>query len=544
MFANARGLGRVLLVGGSILSTAWAVGPAAAPHAVGELRLIGVRTLPLHQAFQGTVIGGLSGLDYRPATDEWISETDDKSEYGPTRFYTLRLRYDEKAFRLAEPTAVAFFRQPDGTVYPDRAHALAHGGEIPDFESIRFDPGDGSVWYASEGDRSLNMSPFVRHAARDGRFLFTLPQPPMFRLHPDREAGPRHNLSFEGLTFSPDGQTLWVGMEAPLYEDGPVPTVKAGAVSRLTHYDRAGKILGQFAYPLDAIPVLPATGGLADNGVSEMLAVTDHQFLLVERSGSQDGAGLFHFQIRLYEADISGATEVSGIAALAGASYRPVSKRLVANLNLLGQPWVDNLEGVAWGPRLPNGHDSLVLVSDDNFSEHQQTQFWAFEVLPPVASRPWDQGFAGVVHDSASIRGFVGEDRWLSNFLACRVEWEGRVYGSSEAAYQSAKYPAGERDAFTTLDPDAAKQLSRARPYDTAAWERRKESAMREIVWAKFSQHPDLAANLLATDHKLLEETNWWGDAIWGVYQGRGQNLLGHILMETRERLRTAAKSP
>ncbi len=163
----------------------------------------------------------------------------------------------------------------------------------------------------------------------------------------------------------------------------------------------------------------------------------------------------------------------------------------------------------------------------------------------PVKKPNWDETFDGVVHDTKKIGGFVAEYRWLSNFFLSRVEWEGRAYGSAEAAYQSGKYPAAEREVFTTLDPDPAKKLSRTKPYDTAAWETRKERTMREVLWAKFSQNPKLAEKLIATGDRVLEETNWWGDKIWGVYKGEGQNLLGKQLMEIRARLveeRAAAK--
>ena len=163
---------------------------------------------------------------------------------------------------------------------------------------------------------------------------------------------------------------------------------------------------------------------------------------------------------------------------------------------------------------------------------------WAQTPAATPEKKPnWDDKFEGVVHDEKKIGGFVAAYRWLSNYYLCRVEWEGRVYGSAEEAYQSGKYPAAERDVFTTLDPDPAKKLSRTKPYDTAAWETRKERTMREVVWAKFSQNRDLAAKLLATGDRRLEETNWWGDKIWGVYQGEGQNLLGKLLMDARARL-------
>jgi ribA/ribD-fused uncharacterized protein len=161
--------------------------------------------------------------------------------------------------------------------------------------------------------------------------------------------------------------------------------------------------------------------------------------------------------------------------------------------------------------------------------------------LAPEKTPNWDEKFEGVVHDTNNIAGFVAEYRWLSNYYPCKVEWDGRVYGSAEAAYHSGKYPVADRDVFTRLDPDPARKLSRTKPYDTAAWEIRKLSTMRAVVWAKFSQNPELATKLLATGSRHLEETNWWGDKIWGVYRGEGQNLLGKIIMDTRARLARAS---
>jgi predicted NAD-dependent protein-ADP-ribosyltransferase YbiA (DUF1768 family) len=67
---------------------------------------------------------------------------------------------------------------------------------------------------------------------------------------------------------------------------------------------------------------------------------------------------------------------------------------------------------------------------------------------------------------------------------------------------------------------------------------------MRAVIWAKFSQNPELAKKLLATGDRYLEETNWWGDKIWGVYRGEGQNLLGKIIMDTRARLAKESAAP
>jgi hypothetical protein len=58
-----------------------------------------------------------------------------------------------------------------------------------------------------------------------------------------------------------------------------------------------------------------------------------------------------------------------------------MSKRLVLDLDQAGIGLVDNIEAAAWGPRLPNGNATLMLVSDDNFAPHQVNQFLAFEVF-------------------------------------------------------------------------------------------------------------------------------------------------------------------
>jgi hypothetical protein len=56
---------------------------------------------------------------------------------------------------------------------------------------------------------------------------------------------------------------------------------------------------------------------------------------------------------------------------------KPMTKTLLVDLTDTVHP-LDNIEGITLGPRLPDGHQSLVLVSDDNFSPRQITQFVAF----------------------------------------------------------------------------------------------------------------------------------------------------------------------
>src|SRR5690606_33987655 len=99
--------------------------------------------------------------------------------------------------------------------------------------------------------------PFVRHASRKGKLSNELPLSKIFQPNPEQKKGPRRNLGFEGLTFACDGESLWVAMEAPFEQDGPVSTATNPGRARFTHFDRMGKVLGQYAYSVDALPVAP-----------------------------------------------------------------------------------------------------------------------------------------------------------------------------------------------------------------------------------------------------------------------------------------------
>ena len=92
--------------------------------------------------------------------------------------------------------------------------------------------------------------------------------------------------------------------------------------------------------------------------------------------------GSYANYIRIYEADTGQATNVKNMDSLQSKSFKPVSKKLVLNFNSLDLPKLDNIEGISWGPKLKNGHDSLVLVSDNNFNAAQVTQLLAFDVSP------------------------------------------------------------------------------------------------------------------------------------------------------------------
>lgn len=363
---------------------------AAKPErSVGALRLIGQQVLPRRMEFQGTVVGGISGIDYDAAAGRFVLMSDDRTTTdsgNAPRFYTARINYTESSFAGVEFLSVVSMKQPDGALYPK-----VPSSQVADPESVRIDPLNGNLVWTSEGDRTLGaapriIDPFIREIRPDGSHVREYALPPMFRMSAN-DTGPRGNLAFEGLSFTPDKSRVVVIAEGPLFADGPAPTVAAGAPARITVFDRtSGAAVAQYAYPVEKVQATPVPEtAFAVSGATEILAISDTRFLVLERSFS---VGVVGNQVRLYEIDTSRATNVLNTAALAGGSYQAVSKRLVLDFETLKTQLggIANLEGISFGPKLANGRESLVVIADDNFptadSATDRNQILVFEIAP------------------------------------------------------------------------------------------------------------------------------------------------------------------
>ena len=357
--------------------------PARASLAPPRLRLIGEARLPHRLQFQGTTVGGLSGVDYDAASGLYYLLSDDGSNISPARFYTARLPLETD--RLGEPvlTGVTSLRQADGSTYP----AALRGIQVPDPEAIRWRPASQTLLWTSEGHALTGAAPALRESRTDGTLVREFALPAMFDFQLTR--GPRSNLTLEGLALSPDGRQAWIAMEGALRQDGPLPTVQApGGPCRFTQLDLAsGQVVRQIAYIPDAIPrapVPPATQ--ADNGVTEILMLDADRMLVLERAYMAGHDAVSGNSLRLYLVDLREGTDTLNLATLQPGAYQPVAKRLLADFSTFTGAGpgprlarLDNTEGMCWGPRLPNGNRSLHFISDDNFNSRQITQWLAFE---------------------------------------------------------------------------------------------------------------------------------------------------------------------
>lgn len=346
-------LRRILLAGALTLS---ACGSAqAAP----DFEYLGQRQVPHAAMFDGTLIGGLSGISYDAATGLYYLVSDDRSAKNPARFYTARIALSDNGIDDVQFVSTRPWLDRDGRPFAPLDTAAQPPVVPPDPEGIAFDARRQRLYWTSEGERrddGTRLDPWVRIAGLDGGYLGEFDLPPQLRMS-DSEHGARQNSALEGLSLTPDGRHLWAAMEGPIFEDSVPPDEQHGASTRITRYDvDTGVADAEYRYPLD--PVSAGPGG--DNGLSDLVALDDATFLVIER-----GYGT-HTAVRIYRAGV-----------IAGSSE--LSKTLLADLTTTpGLSPLDNIEGITLGPRLVDGRQSVILVSDDNFSPTQTTQFVLF----------------------------------------------------------------------------------------------------------------------------------------------------------------------
>jgi hypothetical protein len=348
---------------------------------------------PLENGTPGDQLGGVgSGLawaggstfvaipDRGPNAVAWNTAVDDTTSFIP-RFHTFDL-----TLVPATGGALPFTLAPvlKATTLMSNAHPLHYGDAVPAhpkhtwYFSGRSDNFDAATTSADKRDARLD--PEGIRVSRDGKSVFVSDEygPCVYEF--DRATGRREksyklpdllhvaaksaqsateiagntsgrvaNKGMEGLAITPDGKTLVGFVQSPLIQDGG----DGGRMNRIVTISRATGETHQYAYD----------NHLADTNKnynsSELLAINDHEFLVLERDGKGLGDGSSAVVKRLYKIDIAGAKTLF------------LDIRAALNANGIADTLIPaKLEGAAFGADVTVGgvvKHTLFIGNDNDF---------------------------------------------------------------------------------------------------------------------------------------------------------------------------------
>jgi hypothetical protein len=381
---------------------------------------------PLENGLRGDLLGGLgSGLAYAggntflalpdrgPNAKPYNSNLDDTVSY-INRFHTVRLALTPsssgslpfsltpkltKTTLLYSPTALDYGTgaglgndingNPIGNGAPslNTANQFYFTGRSDNFgpgnsgnaadarfdtESIRVSNNGKDVFISDE------YGPYVREFDKSTGALvktFTLPSNLyVSNLSPQgsveisgNTSGRTANKGMEGLSITPDGKTLVGIVQAALIQDAASSVSKK--ILRIVTIDIATGTTHEYGYKLTV-----------GSGVSDIVAINDHQFLVDERDGSGLGSGTPNDPAvtkQIFKIDITGAQDITAFSGAQLAGKTLVTKSatpfldLVAMLTAAGIPATDipsKIEGVAFGKDVTLNGQTLhtIYIANDN----------------------------------------------------------------------------------------------------------------------------------------------------------------------------------
>jgi len=381
---------RAMLSGGLALVL---LGGCALPQVSAEDRLfldlsaelVGSVVLP-KQSFDGEPVGGISAIAYDVPSDRLYALSDNRDR---PRFYTFLL--SGTLGNLQTPPTLSV----EAVTYLKDAQGNPYDAGLLDPEGMAITPSN-TLLISTEGSPRAQISPAIgEYDIATGQLKQSLPIPS--RYSPDEPESPdsaadfvqsvgiQENLGFEALAVNVSSGTggvyepyrLFVATEGPLLQDldfAPEVPYK----NRLLHYTidpYQTTLISEHLYEMDLAPT-----GAVLHGIPE-IAVLDQggHFLSLERSFGFQG-----FTIKLYQLSTGGATDIDTVESLKGdvSGINPIQKELVVDFATLNLP-LQNYEAMTFGPTLASRRRSLFVMSDDNFSDDQETSLLIFQLNSP-----------------------------------------------------------------------------------------------------------------------------------------------------------------
>ena len=324
------------------------------------------------KAFPKTVAAGnYSGIAH--LHDDIYAVVSDKSD--SALYFNFRIQVNPKTGELEQVENLGFTERTDGTLNDGKPWLGLEKGF--DHEAI-VKVSDSTLVIASEGYCRLKEFPILPTSADAAKVGY--PQNLWESRWPSSDFYPNYN--FESLAFDSVHQYLWTIPESTLRKDGQPATPQNGLANRLrlmrlnwrkmkedsnkeeyseqVSSKKDSRYMATYAYQMDQ----PSTHKKADiyvMGVSELCALPDGQLLVLEREAfiSKIKIGAF-CKCKLYLINPLNSEKFSSDTPF-------LKKRLLTEWKTglsLSKRSFANYEGMCLGPKLEDGSQVVILLSD------------------------------------------------------------------------------------------------------------------------------------------------------------------------------------
>ncbi len=381
----------------------WFIFVVAVSPLQGEIRLLGTGYLSGTTVDQShltghfgngnarNLFGGISALEYIGRGNQYYALSDRGPNDGAVPFlcrvHKIEITLQPKQAQAVRPRLLdtTILRDESGRPFTGAATAYqpsSNRAERFDPEGMRQAP-DGSLFISDE------YGPQLIRFTSDGmaqqrleiphHFLVTNTQAVPKIENRRNHFGRRANRGMEGLALSPDGTTLVGLMQSPLLQDSSRTSdgKPTGVHCRLLTIDLSTGERHEYMYILEN----------PKHKLNEILAINHREFLVIERDGKEGLQAEFK---KIFRIDLTQATEIRAGDSLpidpVMEGIVPVQKKLFLDLldpryGLTGKEMPEKIEGLTFGPVLPNGRKTLIVVSDNDFEQDQPTRFFVFSLV-------------------------------------------------------------------------------------------------------------------------------------------------------------------
>ena len=326
-------------------------------------------------------VGFFSDIYYDPNRSEWWALSDRGPGGGTLDYATRAQRFTIDV--NATTGAISNFQIQQTVLFTDAA-GQALNGKAPSQASVlggAFDP-EGIVVNPKTGNLIVSdeYGASVYEFTRSGQMVraYTTPEnirpttaPGVYNYDPDaNSAGRRINRGFEGLAISPNGAFVFAMLQSAMVNEGG----GNGTIARIVKFDTAtGQAVGQYAYRME--------GASQGRGISALVAINDHEFLVLERNnrGLGSASELTPQNKKVFKIDLTGADDISAIELTGGTfAGKAVTKITTPFMDLgadtlaaLGGTVPEKWEGLAIGPKLADGSFLMLAGTDNDYSVSQ-----------------------------------------------------------------------------------------------------------------------------------------------------------------------------